>query len=793
MDELTLTRLDFHKILERIASYATNERGRKRIADLRPFTQRAPIERHRDTVTEAVDILRRALDIPLVRFADPAGALALAAIEEARLAPGELLQIHAILKCTRRVAEFFGKHRAECPNLWALAGRLAPLPNLEHDIEQSIEPDESIRDSASPALGEIRRSIESVKAAIHRKLDRMLAHRELSRIIVGDNIALRNGRYVLPVQATQYGRIRGIVHDRSRTEQTVYLEPEATIELGNELAGLSADEQREIARILTRLTTRVRENLDFIQENTGLLADIDHFRACARYSAAHKMNPPDLIDEPRIHLRGVRHPLLEAHLDSQGHRDRLVPLDFDCGGDWLVVAVTGANAGGKTVALKTVGLVCLMAQAGLHVPAEPTSRLGIFRRLLADIGDSQSIEESLSTFSGHVTRIKKVIEGAAPATLILLDELGQGTDPAEGSALACAVMKAIADRGAIGVVTTHLAAVKAYAHEHPRMTNAAVQFDPATLEPTFHVVMGQPGASHGMAIAARFGIPTDVLNDARGFLDGDAAGLGTLISSLNHARLQAQRDRNDAARAREEAEKMRRELEERLDRTKAERREVLREAHEEAGELLKRTSHEMAEIVRAAREKPDDERQIQEFRERIRKQSTRSRQTVREMSSPRGEPLPIEEITEGRRVLVGSLELAGTVTAVNRAGRRVRLEAHGSVFEIDASDIYPGEDEPVGPKRRRATVKIAVGEPPAQELMLIGMHVHEAEQALEAYFGRAALSPMGEVRIVHGFGTGTLRRVVSDYLKRHPQVASFRPGGKGEGGAGATVATLKNP
>ncbi|MCX5677080.1 MAG: endonuclease MutS2, partial [Planctomycetota bacterium] len=481
MDPHTLERLDFGKVLDRIASGCMLPLGAAAARALVPLADPNLIRTRADRIAEATTALATGNDFPPERFEDPQPLLERAAIEDSVLAPAEFQTVAIILRNARDLQRIFKRLHEAAPCLWKLAMDLAPQPDLLEAIERTIQPDGAVADNASDELRRIRTEVRNLQERVRRRLETLLQKAEMKPFLTGDYITQRSGRYVIPVLATQAGEVPGIIHDRSDTGFTAFVEPQFVVNAGNELRSLVSDEQREVQRILRELTRRVREHLYALRQTTGVLVEFDLLRAAARFALAHNMTRPAFADDGRLRLAGARHPILEDIIAGSG--GKVVPLDFEIGGPIRTIAITGANAGGKTVSLKTIGLLCLMAQAGLMVPAKDGSTFPMLERVLVDIGDEQSIEANLSTFSGHIRHINEIMSVAGRRTLILLDEIGAGTDPVEGGALACAILAALHRRGAMTVVTTHLGQVKGFVHEQDGMENAAVQFDPETLAP----------------------------------------------------------------------------------------------------------------------------------------------------------------------------------------------------------------------------------------------------------------------------------------------------------------------
>ena len=800
MNAHTLERLEFGKVLDRIAAGCMLPLGAAAVRALAPLTDAEGIRTRADRIGEAVAILDQGHDFAVERFEDPGPILERAAIEDSALTAPELQTVASVLRNARDVQRTFKRLRDTAPSLWKLSMDLAPEPDLLAAIERAIQPDGSVADDASEELRRIRRQVRDLQARIRKRLETLLQKADLKPFLTGDYVTLRNGRYVVPILATQAGEVPGIIHDRSDTGYTAFVEPQFLVGPGNELRSLTSDEEREIQRILRELTRAVRERLWGLRETLRVLVEFDVVRAAARYARAHHMTRPVFAEDGRLRIIAGRHPIMEDAIAGSG--GAVVPLEFELGGPSRqaggapgaavrTIAITGANAGGKTVSLKTIGLVCLMAQTGLMVPAKEGSTFPLLERVLVDIGDEQSIEANLSTFSGHIRHISEILAQAGPRTLVLLDEIGAGTDPAEGGALACAILKALHDRGALTVATTHLGQVKGFVHEQEGMENAAVQFDPKTLAPTYHLVIGLPGASHALSIARRHGLPEEVLRTAEGLVDSRAIEMEGLLARLTAALKKAEADAATARRERAEAEEARKELSGRLEELKRERKQSLRKAVEEARGLVDNTRREMERAIEEARREGADAAAARQLRRKVEEKRASFKKKAVELAPKVRAGIPARDLQVGRRVWVETMNRPGIVVRVDGRRGRVEVNADGLAIEVDAAALREPDAEaaPAPAPHGHTVVRRPVSVAP--EVKLIGQRVEEAMRSLETYLNEACLAGLGSVRIIHGFGTGALRDAVHAMLKKHPLIASFRYGEKHEGGRGATVAVLK--
>ncbi len=778
--------LELPKILERLAAYASFSVGAEKARALTPSTDPAEIRERLATTTEA----RRFLS--LYPQTDLGGArdvrpLVEAARREAVLTPPDLLDIAQTLQTARRLRQTVIRQEAHFPRLAAIAARLEPCPDLVEAVARVLDERGEVRDDASPALARIRSDLRAVHDRLIARLQRIISSPETAPFLQEPIITMREGRYVVPLKADFKGRIRGIVHDRSASGATLFIEPLPVVELGNTWRELQVAEEQEIRRILADLSARVAARGAEILETVDALADLDLAFAKARYADALDAVEPLMMTDgarsearseaecrhrDRLRLLRARHPLLDPAT--------VVPIDVILEGDTHVLVITGPNTGGKTVTLKTVGLLALMAQSGLHIPSDENSALPVFAAVYADIGDEQSIEQSLSTFSAHLTNILSFIHRADEHSLVLLDELGAGTDPAEGSALARALLETFRQRGAITLVATHYPELKAYAQLTPGVCNACVEFDPETLRPTYHLTIGVPGRSNALAIARRLGLDEEIVRRAEALLSPQERQTEHLLADLHRLRLEAARARDEAYAARAEAQRLTEELRRRLARIDEERAAILEEARRQAQEELERLREEARTLRHQWRVAQDLSCATAEL--------ARLAAEVAE-SFPVPEPLlPTGPLRPGDAVWVKSLRAVGELRALADDEAEVQvgpLRARVPVRELERRAPPPPAVEPSGVRYTAPSVPL--------RLDLRGQTVEEALESLDRYLDAAALAGLPWAHIVHGKGTGALRQAVRDFLRRHPLVRSARPGEEGEGGDGVTVVVLEEP
>ncbi len=794
MHEHTLRLLEFQKIRAAIAAQARMEATRQAIEHLvRPVTDRQAIARRRDAITEVVSLLLAGHDVVISDVPQPDEWLQRARIIDAFLSPQELLGVRGLLDNIASVRRFYNDHKSQAPIVASLVERLETLPELRRALADTIDDDAQVRDDATPELRRLRIELRQVRQRLERRLQSMLSSPDLQDALAGDRPTQRGGRLVLPVKANRWTSVGGLVHDRSNTGQTFFVEPAATIEMGNDLQNRAAEEENEVRRILLDLTNRLRPHLDDLREGFNVLVNVDFLHAAGLYSRRWDMLPADLAEDDRaLELVDARHPLLQATLKAEGRQDQLVPLSIRIQDPVRTLAVTGSNTGGKTVTLKTVGLIALMAQSGLHVPAR-RAVLPVFDDVLVDIGDEQSIEQSLSTFSGHMAQIVRIMTSADERSLVLLDELGSGTDPAEGGALACAILQRLSQARAHVLVTTHLREVKIFCQDHPAMMNAAMEFDMQSLRPTYRLIQGEPGQSHAVAIARRLGLPDDVVSLAEQHLSDEHLNMESLLARLNEDRRLLREQLDGAERDRRQAAQERQTLEQELGDLKKQRKAMLRDAYAQATGIVSNAERQMQNLLREVRSTGAEggagvEAAREQMRQRRRKLSAGAEQ-VSERDRPR---LSAADLKPGQSVYVERFRSDGKIEAVDRRKNRVTVNVGGLTIEISPQDLSrPAPQERSEQGQGSAMRKTSAARDMPLEINLIGQRVAEALLRLEQFIDQALLADYGQIYVIHGRGTGALMKAVHDYLREHPQIESFRSGGETEGGIAVTVAKIK--
>ncbi len=792
MDERAFEILELPKILSRLAAHTSFSAGAELAHSLRPTGDLKEAIRRQQQTSEARQLLATHPNITLGGAHD-VRKLADEAAHGFVLEPVGLLDVQSTLRRAGSLKRQLAKLRPQFPLLAELAGQLEPLPHIVEAISQAVSDRGEVLDSASPELARIRRELRIATDRLQNKLRAIVQNPENLPFLQEPIITQRGGRYVIPLKAQFKGKIPGIVHDQSASGATLFIEPLSTVELNNNCRELQLKEKREIRRILAGLSDKIGRAADQITRTVEALAELDLAFAKAEYAEELGAVAPELVpfrprkDSPNpgatLYLPGARHPLLNP--------ETVVPIDLTLDDETYILVITGPNTGGKTVALKTAGLLALMAQCGLHIPAEPGSRLSVFDGIYADIGDEQSIEQSLSTFSSHMNAIIGILKQATNHSLIVLDELGAGTDPAEGSALGRAILSYLLEQGITTLVSTHHPDLKIFAQTTPGVKNASVEFDPETLAPTYHLVIGLPGRSNALAIAERLGLPEPILERARKMVGKAELRADDMLDQINRMRRETRRAREAAEKAFAEAEQLRKELYERLENIEDERREILRAARLQAEAEIEELRDEIRRLRRrllAAGLPLEAIRSIQEEAEELEAEvSAPIRRAVTELADP-------ARLHIGDEVWVRPLKVMGQITGMDSEGIEIqigRMRVRVGRDEIDTERPpveIPGIPVPEPPKLHRQTAQRP--ESPGLELDLRGRRVDDALSRLDEYLDAAFLAGLPFVRIIHGKGTGALRRAVRGALREHPLVSSFQPGAPNEGGDGVTIVRL---
>lgn len=806
MDEKTLNTLEYPKILRKLESYTSFAPSAELALSLQPTTDLEEALFRQNATQEAVVFLSKtnqsgiggAHDIrPTVELACHAGVAT----------PQELLDVKDTLITARTLIRNFERQRIEYPRLSELILSMQIPPGIIEAISLAISDHGEILDSASTTLSAIRKELKVVRERLQAKLQRFISDPATSPILQEAIITQREGRYVLPIRADFKGRIKAIVHDQSASGATLFVEPLSIVELNNQNRQLQLDERDEERRILATLTNQIAAHAEHIEHCLNTLARFDFYLASARYAIDIDAIPPKLVDIKANHIsQNSKHPgsvirLIQARHPLLDPRS-VVPIDVELDDQTFTLVITGPNTGGKTVTLKTVGLLILMAQAGLHIPVAAGSSISVFHSVYADIGDEQSIEQSLSTFSGHIKNIVHILANADSRSLVILDELGAGTDPQEGAALARAILTYLIERRITTIVTTHHPELKYFAHVTPGVMNACVEFDMETLRPTYHLTIGLPGRSNAIAIAGRLGMPEEIIASARSEVNPQDLQSQDLLDEIYRQREMTRNNYQHAERARKEAETLRFELAKRLENIEVERQTILEQTHSEAEQLLE----EIRTEIRKARKSLGKESSAGESPAQSAAQIHQTEDIIedlelhidRNLRSHRRRVVPPKKskgkLEIGSKVKLRSLGTSGILTRIE--GEEIEVQVGMMRIRSEVSDIISAEIEepelpvPAAAEILPSTKLPAVQEAPSWELDVRGKRSDEVIHLLDSYIDSAMYAGLPFIRIIHGKGSGRLRQVIRDRLKNNPHILSFEAGEEREGGEGVTIVKL---
>lgn len=792
MNQKVYHTLEYYKILERLADYASCEEAKDRCHKLVPLTDPAEIAHLQETTADALSRLYRGSGISFSGVHNVNASLKRLDIG-GTLNTTELLMICSLLEVAKRVKAYDRSDRNDekTDSLSPLFSQIQPLSPLLDEIRRCVVGEDEIADDASAALSKIRKSIRGMNDRIHAQLTGLMNNTTTRSYLQDAVITMRDGRYCLPVRAESKTSVPGMVHDQSSSGSTLFIEPMAVVNLNNELKELFLKEQEEIDRILADLSNRVTENANGIRQDYTVLAELDFIFAKAELAKSYNGVAPVFNEEGRINIRKGRHPLLDPK--------KVVPIDVRLGADFRQLIVTGPNTGGKTVSLKTVGLLTLMGQSGLHIPAFDNSRLSVFREVYADIGDEQSIEQSLSTFSSHMTNVVRFMETADSDSLVLFDELGAGTDPTEGAALAIAILSTLHDRGIRAMATTHYSELKVYALSTPGVENASCEFDVETLRPTYRLLIGVPGKSNAFAISQKLGLPLSIIDRAKEQISQEDETFEDVLSSLEESRKTIESEREELASYKEEIKTLKEQLEEKQDKLDQRKERIITEANEEAHRILREAKDYADQTMRIFNKVGKDSmsaKELEKHRSDLRKKMDKAGKKVA-LKTPQKQKSTLrpQDLSLGDSVKVMSLNVKGTVSSKPDSKGMLFVQMGILRSKVHISDLQL-IDEPVitGPALSRTgagKIKMNKSASVSTEINLLGKTVDEAVSELDKYLDDAYLAHLSSVRIVHGKGTGALRKGVHNYLKRLKYVQDFHLAEFGEGDAGVTIVEFK--
>lgn len=800
MNKRTLRILEYYKVVEQLTGFATCPEGKRLCERLKPSTDLAEIEKNQERTRDA---LARVYQYGSISFSGvyPIGEAMKRISVGASLSVAELLDIAKLLKVTL-VAKQYGEKVQDKEesgldirkdSLTPYFESLMPLEHLAREINRCIISEDEIADDASSALKDIRRDMKNVNQKIHTVLNGIVTGQNSQSMLQDSIVTMRNGRYCIPVKSEYKSQFPGMVHDQSATGSTFFIEPMAVVQLNNELKEMAAAEMVEIEKILANLSEQVAGCQDGIIQNVKLLTELDFIFAKAKYAKSYNGTEPLLNDKGMIEIKQGRHPLLEKH--------KVVPVDIRLGDDFSMLIITGPNTGGKTVSLKTLGLFTLMGQSGLHIPAFQGSKLAVFKDVFADIGDEQSIEQSLSTFSSHMTNIVYIMRHAAKDTLVLFDELGGGTDPVEGSALAIAILSQLHSEDIRCMATTHYSELKTFAMTTSGIENACCEFDVETLSPTYHLLIGIPGKSNAFAIAQKLGLSKTIIEQAMSQVDNDTVDMETILADLEKSKKTIEAEQAEIIANKEEIKKLKERLASKNEHIEQRKQDILRNAREEAREILEEAKSFADESIRKYNnweKKPqsannkDMEKARGEIRDRLKSVNSK----LEYKTSNRKSKNKASDFHLGDSVHVISMNTDGIVRSLPNGKGMITIQMGILQSTVPISDVEViKEDASKSAKQTKQKVNqygasMNKSRTIKPEINLLGLTVDEAIMELDKYLDDACLSHLSQVRVVHGKGTGALRKGVHEYLRKQKYVKSFRLGEFGEGDAGVTIVEL---
>lgn len=794
MNQAALEILEYNKIIEMLGAEAMTEQGRETALSLVPYDSGYAIMEERDFTTEAVNLILYKGPLPTGGFCDIKRHLSMAK-KGGTLTMKELLEVARDLRVAGDIVSFMkGDGLPSLPMIKEMTDLIVTVPGLRDEIDRCIVSEDEMADSASPKLKDIRRNIAKQNEAIRAKLSKMITSTETRTYLQDSIVTMRDGRYVIPVKQEHRQKFPGMIHDQSKGGQTLFVEPQAVVELNNSLRELELEEQAEIARILAELTSRVGEHYDDLTNNQNLIVRLDFIMAKGKLSRRMRGEAPSILEDGQgLMLVEARHPLIPE--------DKVVPINISVGEGYSGLIVTGPNTGGKTVSLKTAGLLSLMAMSGLHIPASETSRVPIFDEIFADIGDEQSIEQSLSTFSSHMKNIVGIIDKATSKSLVLFDELGAGTDPTEGAALAISILEKMKEKDASVIATTHYTELKKYAISREGVRNASMEFDVETLSPTYRLMMGVPGKSNAFEISEKLGLDSGIIERARGLIERGDMEFEDVIGSIQEDRMNAEADRMEAeallakARAKDEyltekENKLILKKEEILNKAREEARDIIREAKEASKEVQKELQKELKNVRRSGASQGVEGR-LAEKRGKLKELENKyAAKTVKQINS---DPVSAEDLAVGDRVKVLTLGQNGEVISLPDSRNEVTVLVGSMKINVNIEDlmlINEGKDrKPVA--KAKVTLKTSKSMTVSASINVQGENLADALMDVEKYIDDVYIAGLEQVTVIHGRGEGILKNGIRDMLRKNKLVKYIAPGVYNEGGEGVTIVKMK--
>ena len=788
MDSAALRTLEYTKVIDRLVNLVATQRGRELAEALQPSSEYQTVESNLALTEDAVRVLRHAASIPFGGIRDLRQVLGRARVGGG-LSGEELLAVGSTLRAVRLLKGFFAEYAEFIGGLEPWVQGLTVLRNSEFAIERSIDDNGTVKDDASEKLSQLRREIRVIQGRIKDKLDSILRSSQYKSYFQDALYTMRGDRYVIPIKQEYRHQFPGILHDQSASGATVFIEPMALVNMNNDLKGVISAEQVEVEKILLALSLQVAAAADPIEANCDILAQLDFVFAKARLAFEMHAVRPAVNVQGRVDLRQARHPLIAAV--------SVVPVDIRIGTEFNTLLITGPNTGGKTVALKTLGLLSLMMQSGLFVPAAADSTLAVFENIFADIGDEQSIEQSLSTFSGHMTNLVRILSQVTPSCLVLIDEIGAGTDPEEGTALAMAILEHLREQGIRTIATTHYGELKAFAYTQEGVENASVEFDIETLRPTYRLLIGVAGSSNAFAISQRLGLPKELVEKARIMAGGEHQKFETVLSVMEEHKRASEKERQEAAALRQESVRLRQIIEREKQSWEIKKKDAMIKARAEADELMRQTRLEAEAVIRDLKQhySTSGASALQESVDSARR---KIREKISELNPLEASETPVvfetdaaAKVVKGSVVLVANLGQQGNVLSVEGDSVVVQLGAlKMTVARNQCRVLKRSEQKSLEPARKARQLSTEKMQPVSREIDIRGMNNEEASYVLEKYLDDAVLAGLDSVSIIHGKGTGALRKGVQTFLAAHPRVKGISIAEVNQGGTGVSVVKL---
>src|SRR3972149_1697757 len=781
--QTSLNSREFNKLLEIIARHAHSNASEKAVLAIAPLSRKEEIEKRFSCIEDILLMSNNGTPLSVLPFKDIEPVLQKVRPEDAIPEPYELAWLMDFFQAVHEASAQIRKD-ASLIALNELTADLTDRKEFLGILSRSIDREGNVLDTASPELAELRAEKKRLEARVRKRLEEIVRDEETAKFLQDSFISQRSGRWVIPVRMDSKGQVPGVVHDVSRTGETAFVEPIAIIGLSNEYENIVAEEKAEVMRILRELGSHIREIADGVEEEFRVLVYLDVLNSIALVAQQFHMQIPEINEENVIHLIKAKHPLLLYAAAQKNKAKEIVSIDVHLGGDKTVMVITGPNAGGKTVTLKTIGLVSMMALSGMPIPADATTNIPLFHALLVDIGDRQSIADNLSTFTAHLSNMMEFLKKADTATLVLIDELGTGTDPEEGAALACTILKELKERGALIFATTHLTDITVFAHKEGRMLNASMEFDQNTHAPLYRLRTGEPGQSFALETAKRYGLPESLIQSAKEMLGKRKADLENLIHDLDQKRRRYEEAIEGLERQSEALKEREEKVDELLKDADVRKREILAKAYKEASEIITDIKRQMQNLFEEI--KKSDKERAKGFLKEAASAQEQAIEKIKQYEVSEIEPISMDELKQGDVVFVKPLGYDAAIVKLLKKKNRLKVKAGSFEMEVPITDAGVKKGRDIA--SRAGSVRQKISEETAEsQINLIGLRVDEALPRLEKFLNHATMAGLSEVTIIHGVGMGILAKAVQEHLSEHPLVKSYRAGEQSEGGGGGTV------